>query len=314
MPAAYPSTERAWTTKVDFLDQIFAVHINTLQDEIKATETTVGIFPQRAVADPAGRTPDYGTVTGRINSAARGEPLVSYRSRAELVDVPPNVYYRPALIPSEDSHGAATETGLVLPETGLWVFTIKADFKPVEPDGPQQIVRIAALDIDGEDVGLRDLIIQTTANRDDMSCRLTWQETLPAGTHIAVALHIINADSAQPHGQANVYLRAHLARCLSQGGSGLPSPVFQTDPPPPVTHPSGTVLYPPSPVPTPTKVCGPPYVFGVDPVSGNAVMIDSCGHMSPTRPSPSVTTGVASAPSSDHHTDGYDYNVGVRYI
>ena len=314
MPAAYPSTERIWSTKRDFIDQIFAAHINTLQEEIKATETTVGIYPQRAVADPAGRTPDYLTVAARIQAAARGEPLIVYRAGAQAVTVPPNTYYRPALVPSEDTHGAATDTGLVLPETGLWVFTLKADWTPVEPAAPQPIVRIAALDIDGVDVGLRDVITQTPANAADMSCRLTWQETLPAGTHVAVALHIVNADIAKPSGQANVYLRAHLARCLARGGTGLPSPVFQSDPPPPPNYPSGPVTTPPDPVPERPRSCGPPYVFGVDPITGNAVMIDSCGHMTPTRPGSSVSTGVASASSSDHYTDGYDYNVGVKYI
>jgi len=42
MTAQYPSAIRAFSTKVDFTDVIYADHVNSLQDEVNSIETNVG--------------------------------------------------------------------------------------------------------------------------------------------------------------------------------------------------------------------------------------------------------------------------------
>jgi hypothetical protein len=40
--AAYPSTVKSFTTKVDFTDTVLAEHVNSLQDEVRSLETNLG--------------------------------------------------------------------------------------------------------------------------------------------------------------------------------------------------------------------------------------------------------------------------------
>ena len=42
MTAAYPSTVKSFTTKVDFTDTVLAEHVNSLQDEVRSLETNLG--------------------------------------------------------------------------------------------------------------------------------------------------------------------------------------------------------------------------------------------------------------------------------
>lgn len=42
MTASYPSSVKSFTTKVDFVDSVLAIHVNDLQDEVNAIQTTLG--------------------------------------------------------------------------------------------------------------------------------------------------------------------------------------------------------------------------------------------------------------------------------
>ena len=42
MTAQYPSAVRTFTTKTDFVDTIYADHVNSLQDEVNSIESNVG--------------------------------------------------------------------------------------------------------------------------------------------------------------------------------------------------------------------------------------------------------------------------------
>lgn len=44
MTAAYPSTVKSFTTKVDFTDTVLAEHVNTLQEEVNALQANIGTF------------------------------------------------------------------------------------------------------------------------------------------------------------------------------------------------------------------------------------------------------------------------------
>lgn len=44
MTALYPSSVKSFITKVDFTDTVLAEHVNSLQDEVKSLETTLGTY------------------------------------------------------------------------------------------------------------------------------------------------------------------------------------------------------------------------------------------------------------------------------
>ena len=44
MTALYPSSVKSFTTKVDFTDTVLAEHVNSLQDEVRALESTLGTY------------------------------------------------------------------------------------------------------------------------------------------------------------------------------------------------------------------------------------------------------------------------------
>lgn len=46
MTAVYPTTVKGFTTRVDYIDNVLAVHINDLQDEVNAIEGIIGNLPQ----------------------------------------------------------------------------------------------------------------------------------------------------------------------------------------------------------------------------------------------------------------------------
>ena len=44
MTAAYPTTVKSFTTKVDFTDSVLAEHVNSLQDEVNSLELNLGTY------------------------------------------------------------------------------------------------------------------------------------------------------------------------------------------------------------------------------------------------------------------------------
>lgn len=63
MPAVYPGTIRAFSTKIDLTDTVFALHMNDVQDEITSIQTVLGTNPQGGVA----------TVKARIEALETGK-------------------------------------------------------------------------------------------------------------------------------------------------------------------------------------------------------------------------------------------------
>lgn len=59
MGALYPGDIRDdWTTHIDIQDTVFAVHVNDLQDEMKATQTELGVSPKGGFASVKARLDD----------------------------------------------------------------------------------------------------------------------------------------------------------------------------------------------------------------------------------------------------------------
>lgn len=71
MPASYPSQVRPFTTKQNVVDTVDASHPNSLQEEVVAIETTLGLNPQQSTSPNPSSTfnaasNNFGTVSARM--------------------------------------------------------------------------------------------------------------------------------------------------------------------------------------------------------------------------------------------------------
>ena len=67
MPAVYPAAVRTYTIKTDDVSTVDASDVNILQDEMAATQRTLGVNPL-SYSSPGEPTVTYGSVAGRLNS------------------------------------------------------------------------------------------------------------------------------------------------------------------------------------------------------------------------------------------------------
>lgn len=244
MTAAYPASIPPWSTKRNYLDIVWADHVNRLQEETQAIQTTLGIIPQRATANPGSLTPDYGTVANRIQAVARGEQIPYFRGSLRDYKIDPNVWSRPSLRADDDPYGMYAGTGIRLNESGTWLITIKVDRRATTDTTRLGAVHLARLEIDGSDVGVRDVLEETQANRLALHQHITWEENLAKNTVIAVAVRSnIFGSSAQL--ASHVYMRAHLVRCAPYTGEGGSLPFDPIPDQPPEEQPPITVITPP---------------------------------------------------------------------
>ncbi len=75
MPAVYPSGVKSFQNKTDFTDIILAEHINTLQDEVTATQATIGVNPNVSsgyVGSFDDTTTTFSTLSARLANIEKG--------------------------------------------------------------------------------------------------------------------------------------------------------------------------------------------------------------------------------------------------
>lgn len=77
MPASYPSSVRVFTTKQNIVDTVDASHPNSLQEEIVAIETTLGLNPATSTTpNPSGSfntsSTNFNTVSARLANVETG--------------------------------------------------------------------------------------------------------------------------------------------------------------------------------------------------------------------------------------------------
>lgn len=73
---AYPSSPASFSTHIDVTDTILAAHVNSLQTEVYAIETNIGMSPSLATAATttgwANTNTDYGTLVARLANIEKG--------------------------------------------------------------------------------------------------------------------------------------------------------------------------------------------------------------------------------------------------
>lgn len=86
MAASYPGIVRTFTPKVDFVDSVYAEHVNSLQDEVNSVESTLGVNPQTHVVwgdmveDSFSTLTTFSSVKSRLDNIEAGVVVgVSFR-------------------------------------------------------------------------------------------------------------------------------------------------------------------------------------------------------------------------------------------
>lgn len=77
MPASYPASIKSFTTKVDIQDIIYASHPNSLQEEVVAIESIIGVTPSLSTAPSASGTfistaTTFNTISARLANIETG--------------------------------------------------------------------------------------------------------------------------------------------------------------------------------------------------------------------------------------------------
>ncbi len=128
MTAVYPGQIRPFSTKVNFIMDIDASHINDLQDEVDAIETTLGRDPQNDGALFGGSALVNPNVSTRVSNAESGanHPFVSLAYSGATNGWFPG---SPSVIPwtakvGTDTNGAwSSGANLTVPRTGYYSIT-----------------------------------------------------------------------------------------------------------------------------------------------------------------------------------------------
>lgn len=73
MPASFPSSIATFTTKQDYVDTVFAGHVNALQDEVVAIETKLGTgFLTSTTVTYDSVSTSWTTLSARLNNLESG--------------------------------------------------------------------------------------------------------------------------------------------------------------------------------------------------------------------------------------------------
>jgi len=214
MSATYPAGIRTWTTKRGWYHILWAAHMNDMQDEIHATQVTLGVNPHISYNNPGGITRQYGTFDNRLTQHARGTDIPIYRGRAMNVKLTPNTWTTINFEHRSDPFHLAEGDGTIRLNThGLWLLAARAEYRATGHSLQKQAGRRMRILVDGQDVGLSDFTGETSKNSFALHNHITWPEVLPFGTRLRVQ---IRTDmDAPPHDiLANVTFRVTLLRTV----------------------------------------------------------------------------------------------------
>ncbi|MDP9870461.1 MULTISPECIES: hypothetical protein [Streptosporangium] len=216
MPASYPEGIRTYSTKLGWRNIVWAEHMNTMQEEIGATQTTVGVNPHIARNNPGGLLREYGTVEQRMTEHARGSDLPFYRGMALGVPLVANAWNPVALVAKSDPFVMSDDAGvLTLNETGLWMIEARAEYKATGYSLQKKARRKLRVLFNGIDVGMGDFTGEDARNSFALHNHITWPEVWEKGTKVTVQ---VRTDLEAPEHTllANVVLRAYLVRYVKQ--------------------------------------------------------------------------------------------------
>lgn len=124
--ATFPNAIKTWVAKKNRSDDVDASHVNALQDEVTAIQTTLGANPQLDLT-LNGKRNDYKTVGARLDAIARGldKPFVRLDSAAETIqssgDVTTVNFDSPNAI--DDPFGMFNGLGFTIKRSGYYSLT-----------------------------------------------------------------------------------------------------------------------------------------------------------------------------------------------
>ncbi|MEV4454369.1 hypothetical protein [Microbispora sp. NPDC049633] len=172
---------------------------------------------------------DHVTVASRLQFQGRMLHLPYYRGTAYNVPVVAGAWQQASLRAYDDPFQMASGKGLVLNQDGLWRFVVKIDHSPVPGAEAPATSRAARLEVNGQDVGLRDYLDDDADITKEVITTFTWTEQFKAGSSLNLSMRVESVPSGYKT-FANIYFRAYLVRCAE---GGFDHYAFPPPPPPP---------------------------------------------------------------------------------
>src|SRR5690606_15387330 len=114
----------------------------------------------------------------------------------------------------------ATGTGIKLNQTGLWTISLLATWKATTQTQTNEAVRMIRLEVNGSDIGVRDVVEEQATNKSALHNHLTWTDTFSKDTTISMGVRTDMNGAAGAQAVLHAYIRAYLVRCHDSAGAG----------------------------------------------------------------------------------------------
>lgn len=200
--AIYPNGIAAFTTKRNLLDDVMAVDVNGLQDEIISLEQTIGLTPAKNTNLPGNRTRDYGSVKARLQEMQAGTDIYYASVTRDTQWCSDWTHTTVQMYRDDDPYGMSDGVGLRIPQSGWWSVHLQGSW-----DDNYRGFRWMEMQVNGQSY-VKDVRPSTQTNS-VFGLTLGWQGYLAAGQQIRM-------DVKQTTGQTiairGTYLTAHWVR------------------------------------------------------------------------------------------------------
>lgn len=128
MTSVYPQAVKVFTIKRNLLDDVDAGHVNDIQDEIVAIQTTLGPLVEVETDLLGGLTRDYGTVKRRLTEIQQGQHLPLAWAYNKTQSIKDRTDTALSLKKAIDPYGMISSAGIKLNESGWWQITMQASW------------------------------------------------------------------------------------------------------------------------------------------------------------------------------------------
>jgi hypothetical protein len=131
--ASYPGSVANFTTKNDG-EVVYGSHVNALQDEVKALETSLGLVPSKMTFPWDGSSVDLGTLSARVAAVQAGAPVAGVQATVAQAPLGSGLsrtvvaYNSTPFPPFPSSMGPDGAGNVYIPVNGVYTVTANVHF------------------------------------------------------------------------------------------------------------------------------------------------------------------------------------------
>ena len=146
MPASYPNTIKTFTAHRDYLDDVDAVDVNEIQDEVVAMQKIIGVNPLAMVDRDPGQPVTWNTIAGRLDALEGGKTTPIFKTSDNVAWTLPagsnintvRAWNLPAPPPGNDTLGWYIPSGFKVNRTGWYNINVSAMWKENAAEGTRR--------------------------------------------------------------------------------------------------------------------------------------------------------------------------------